>query len=142
MSYTADNGGYKAEVRYEEDNEAKLAENDQLGKLGRIVVPSKEEVDYDDYYYYDDKPREVLITSKPTYLHTTPSPLQGQGLEQGLEHVRDYGDVRFVVSTTPAGAYGVSDRNLKSGQVRYTTIAPIEYTARPLHVVNYFEYEK
>lgn len=121
VSYTADNGGYKADVRYQDDKDAvsstqrdptisprqqlqyqqPIAQNRiqakpiyESTKLGRIVVPSQEEIDYHDTYYDNEQnspkteqpyrnyvtndENEVLITSRPAYLYTpssTPSNL-------------------------------------------------------------------
>lgn len=121
MSYTADNGGYKADVRYQDDKDAvSSTQRDptisprqplqyqqptapnrlqakpiyEQTKLGRIVVPSQEETDYQDIYYDNEQnnakteqpyrnyvtndAKEVLITSRPGYIYTpssTPSNL-------------------------------------------------------------------
>lgn len=169
VSYTADNGGYKAEVRYEGDAEDQqpiaAPVQEPNDKLGRIVVPSREEAEYDDYYYEERLPKEVLITSRPGFIHTTPSTPtvlydrliyhnkgnsdSGNYLStaspivyvQDGRHFVDASspqDGRFyngevVVSTTPApvGVYDhldTPDRNIKSGQVRYTTVAPLVYS--------------
>jgi hypothetical protein len=89
VSYTADNGGYKADVRYEEDKEVTdnlVHENvisttqrplsvyqNEKSKLGRIVVPSQEEKDsreleYVEYFYYYDDDAHSSTPRSPNYV--------------------------------------------------------------------------